>query len=102
MLLANNRVETIILASLSLGVEQDVAHSGVTVAHKVVHSKNRASIERSVFVVRVTSFFVRINEPVQKADNSVFDLDYAHTLGVEVEGHVIVTLDLHKLRVNSQ
>ena len=85
-----------------MGVEQDVAHSGVAVTQKVVHSENGASIKRSMLVVRGTSFFVSINKPVQKADNSVFDLDYAHTLRVEVEGHVIVTLDLHKLRVNSQ
>jgi len=43
-----------------------------------------------------------INGPVQEVDKFVLDADDVHTLGVEIVGHVIVTLDVKEGSIGSQ
>jgi hypothetical protein len=90
------------LGSFGLGVEHDVANGWIAVAEEVIHDKDRTSIEMPIFVVRIASFLMCVHEPVQKVDELVFEAHDADTGGVDVEGHVIVTLDVHELVIQSQ
>ena len=43
-----------------------------------------------------------IHHPVQEGDNGVFKGDPRFGLRVDVEGHVVVTLDVHEVVVEAQ
>lgn len=50
----------------------------------------------------IASVFMSINGPIEKVDNFVLCARNTDTSRVEIEGHVLVTLNAHELVVESQ
>lgn len=72
------------------------------IPQEVFKNIDRTLIEISVTIVGVTSFFVRIDGPVNEINYFVFNLYYTDTLRVEVIGHVLITSDIHKSAIHSK
>jgi hypothetical protein len=53
-------------------------------------------------IVGVASFLMSIDCPIGEVDYFVLDIDYANSLRVEVEGHVLITPDVHKSSIYSE
>ena len=85
-----------------LHVEHQVAHSVVLVAQEVCVGVDRSLVEVPIQVVGVASLLVGVDHPVQELDDAVLVADHAVSGGCEVEGHLVVTLDVHEAAVHLQ
>ena len=62
----------------------------------------RALIEAAVAVALVALQLMGVHGPVQEGQDRVLEGNPRLRLGVDIEGHVVVTLDVHELAVNAQ
>ena len=59
-----------------------------------------SSVVRFLVVVTLVSFkLVGVHKVVHELEHSILEADYRLTLRVEVEWHVVVTFDVHKVVV---
>lgn len=102
VLLRDNWIKTIVLRSGRFCVEHYVSHSGILVPQKVAQHIYRPLVEISIAIIWVTALFMSVNCPVHEVDYFVFNFYNADSLRVKVEGHVLVTSNVHESTVNSE
>ena len=85
-----------------LRVEHNVGHSGVLVSLEVAQNIDRPLIEVAISILRVSTLLVSVHCPVHKVDYFVFYVDHTHSLRIEVERHMLVTLDIHECTIYSE
>jgi hypothetical protein len=59
-------------------------------------------IEIAISIIRVTTLFVSVHCPVHKVDYFVFHVDNTYSLRIKVEGHMLVTFDVHECAIYSE
>ena len=101
-LLRNHRVETVVLRPGCLRVKHNVSHSGVLVSQEVAQNIDRPLIEVAISILRVSTLLVSVHCPVHKVDYFVFYFDHIDSLRIEVERHMLVTLDIHECTIYSE
>jgi hypothetical protein len=57
-------------------------------------------VEFSVTVLVIAGFLMGVDGPIEEVDNLVLQARDTDTPRVEIEGHVLVTLDVHEVIVN--
>ena len=85
-----------------LRIVHDVGHGSVLVAEEVFDNVNGALIEIDEMGGLIATLLVGVDAPVNAVKEAVLKPDEALTLGVEVERHMLVTLDAHECTVNSE
>lgn len=96
------RVHAVVLYLPRLLIEHQICHGIILVAHEVLINEQRALVEGATLVCSVTLKFMSINEPVDEREDCVFVRDPRLSRRVNVEGHVLVTLDVHEVVVEAQ
>ena len=82
-----------------LSVEHQVCHGVVGVTMEVVEYVVGTVVRRFPVVSLVSFKLVSVYEVIHKLQNTVLEADNFLSLRVEVEWHVIVTLNVHELVV---
>ena len=96
---ADEGVDPVVLVLPDLGVVHQIRHCVVAVPQVVVEYVDRPLVEAAVCVCSIAFLFVSVYEPVEEGDDGVLEGDPLLGVGVEVEGHVVVPLDVHELVV---
>ena len=91
-----------VIALPELSVEHKVSHCIVLVPQVVLHHVRSSLVEAPVPVLCVSFLLVSVAQVVEESDEGVFEGNPLLGLGVDVEGEVVVTLDVHELVVEVQ
>ena len=83
----------------SLVIEHHVGNSVILVPQEVIDNIVSSLIERPLGVGGVAFLFVGIDHPIKEGNNGVLEANPLLSVRVEVERHVVITLDVHELVV---
>jgi hypothetical protein len=92
-------VQAIVINLACLSIKHNVGHGVILVSEEVLIDIKTTLVESPVFVCLITLELMSIDSPINEGKNGVFEWNPLLSLRVDIEGHVVVTLDVHKVIV---
>ena len=97
-----HRVKAVILQLVCFRVVHDVCERVVLVSQEVIYDIGRSLIEAAPLIPSVSLQLVCIHEPVNEGEDGVLEGDPGLGRRVDVERHMLVTLDVHEFVIDAQ
>ena len=98
----DNAVQSIILGLPELGIEHAVGNSVVDISMPVLIHEDGTLLELLVDITLVAFQFASIISVVNEFNNLVFEPRDGHRGRIDVEGELVVSLDVHEGRIGLQ
>ena len=99
---ARDCVELVVISHWQLGVEHEIGHGIVGVPEVVLGHIVESLVEIPIEIRPVPLEFVGVDEVITEQDDGVLEGTDVLSLGIEIEGHVIVPFNAQEQTVQSK